>query len=151
MVYEMSVPDQYGFVILACGVLPLFTNVYMSGSVMKARDSFDVKYPNLYGVPGVHKYADDFNRVQRGHQNYFEHLTHFTVISLIGGLKHPLTCAASGVLFCLGSVLYQKGYSDTSLKVETARYEKGGVVKWIGYFAALGSCVSMAGSIQQWW
>jgi hypothetical protein len=73
------------------------------------------------------------------------------VFGLIGGLKHPLVCAGSGVLFCLGSYLYQVGYADIKLNVETARYAKGGVVKWLGYFATLGSCISLAGSIQKWW
>ena len=34
------------------------------GPVMRARKAFDVQYPNLYGVPGVHKHADEFNAVQ---------------------------------------------------------------------------------------
>merc|ERR1712232_807534 len=119
-----------------------------SGPVMKARKEFEVKYPNLYAVPGVHKHADEFNRIQRGHQNYFEHLTHFTAVSLIGGVKHPLICAASGVLYQLGSIFYQMGYSDMNLKVETARYQKGGIIKWFGYLGALGSTISIAGSIQ---
>ena len=33
--------------------------------VMKARKQFDVKYPNLYAVPGHHKNADAFNGIQR--------------------------------------------------------------------------------------
>lgn len=82
---------------------------------------------------------------------FLEDLTHFTVVSLIGGIKHPIICSISGILFCIGSILYQVGYSDLKLKVETARYEKGGVLKWIGYFAALGSSISMAGTIQKWW
>lgn len=101
--------------------------------------------------PGVHKHADEFNRIQRGHQNYFEHLTHFTAVSLIGGLKHPVVCAVSGVLFSAGCILYQLGYSDIKLKVETARYQKGGIVKWIGYLGCLASAVSFAGSVQKWW
>jgi hypothetical protein len=46
----VNVPDNYGLVILTCGVLPFFANVVMSGPVMKARKEFDVKYPNLYAV-----------------------------------------------------------------------------------------------------
>ena len=55
----------------------------MSGLVMKARKELDVKYPNLYATPGYHKNADEFNRIQRGHQKsvsvaqailfYFDH------------------------------------------------------------------------------
>ena len=53
--------------------------IYAGGPVMKARKKFDVKYPNLYAVPGVHKNADAFNAVQRGHQNFLEmsHMSKF--------------------------------------------------------------------------
>ena len=111
----------------------------------------DLCYFVLFSQPGFHKQADDFNRIQRGHQNFFETLTSYTALALIGGLKHPLICAVGGPLFCIGSVLYQTGYSDTSLKVETARYQKGGIVKWFGLLGALGSTISLAGSIQGWW
>lgn len=154
MPLEITLPDNYGYVILGCGVLPFITNAYMGGPVMKARKRLDVKYPNLYATPGYHKNAEEFNRIQRGHQNYFEVLTNFTAVSLLGGLKHPIICAVSGVMFCAGSVIYQLGYADTKLKVETARYEKYGhlaIVKWIGLFAAIGSSISLAGSVQQWW
>ena len=101
--------------------------------------------------PGFHKHAEEFNRIQRGHQNYLEHLTHFTVVSLIGGLKHPLLCSAAGAMFSIGSILYQLGYADMKLPVETARFKKGSIIKWIGYLGALGASVSLVGTIQQWW
>lgn len=47
---ELTVPENYGYVILGCVVAPLFTNFYMGGPVMKARESMGVKYPNLYAV-----------------------------------------------------------------------------------------------------
>jgi hypothetical protein len=46
----VNVPDNYGLVILSCGILPWVANVVMSVPVMKARKEFDVKYPNLYAV-----------------------------------------------------------------------------------------------------
>lgn len=52
---SLMVPDYYGFVVLATGFGPLFTNVYLSGPVMAARKKFGVFYPNLYAVPGVRK------------------------------------------------------------------------------------------------
>ena len=54
---QINVPDNYGLVILTCGVLPLFTNIYMSGPVMKARDKLEIKYPNLYGVVSLYMYG----------------------------------------------------------------------------------------------
>jgi len=81
---SINVPDNYGYAILGCAVLPTVVNLaVMSGLVMKARKELDVKYPNLYATPGYHKNADEFNRIQRGHQKsvsvaqailfYFDH------------------------------------------------------------------------------
>ena len=107
---RISVPYEYGFVILSAVILPTLTNIFLGGPVMKARKDLNVPYPNLYAVPGVHEKADAFNRIQRGHQNYLENIGDFRFMALVGGLKHPLICAFSGVIYCLGSILYQKGY-----------------------------------------
>jgi hypothetical protein len=65
-------------------------------------------------------------------------------MTLLGGLKHPIACAAGSILYFVGSVLYQKGYMDTSLDVETARYKKGAAIKWIGMLISLYSTVALA-------
>lgn len=106
--------------------------IIIDSQVMKARKDYDVPYPNLYATPGFHKQADVFNRVQRGHQAIFEHLVGVTAMGLIGGLKHPIVSALSGVFYCAGSYFYLVGYADTKLDVATARYKKGGVLKIIG-------------------
>jgi len=118
---------------------------------MKARESCDVQYPNLYATPGFHKKADEFNRVQRGHQSFFEMAPSAAVMGLIGGLKHPIVCTVASVLFSVGSVFYQIGYADTSLDVKMARYKKGGMLKWIGFFPILFAFFSAAGSMNGWW
>jgi hypothetical protein len=46
----VDVPDNYGLVLLTCGVLPFVTNMVMSGPVMVARKELDVQYPNWYAV-----------------------------------------------------------------------------------------------------
>ncbi|KAL7539071.1 hypothetical protein ACHAXR_013276 [Thalassiosira sp. AJA248-18] len=134
---SITVPPEYGWVILGAGIAPVITSMYLSGFVMKARKEFDVQYPNLYAVPKYHKNADEFNRVQRGHQNYLEGSDSYAIMTLLGGLKHPITCAVGSVCFCIGSVLYMKGYSDTNLDVKMARYKKGAAIKWIGFFSSL--------------
>ena len=93
MVYTLTVPNEYGWVVLGAGVGSVITNLYLSGPVMKARKDFSVPYPNLYATPGVHKQADDFNRVQRSHQNYMEMLDSYIAMTLLGGLKYPVACA----------------------------------------------------------
>mmetsp|Transcript_10140 Transcript_10140/g.28775 ORF Transcript_10140/g.28775 Transcript_10140/m.28775 type:complete len:151 (+) Transcript_10140:117-569(+) len=140
----IEVPAQYGWVVLGAGIGTLFTGFNLSGAVMKARTQYNVQYPNLYAVPGYHKNADEFNRVQRGHQNYLEGLGSYVTLALIGGLKYPIANAIGSVCFCVGSVLYMKGYSDTSLDVTTARYKKGGIIKWVGVLISLVSTGSFA-------
>ncbi|GFH50352.1 hypothetical protein CTEN210_06828 [Chaetoceros tenuissimus] len=133
----IEVPDSYGYVVLTAGVLPAVTNFLLSGKVMAARKQYDVKYPNLYAVPGYHKNADEFNRVQRGHQHMLENLSDFRFVSFIGGMMHPVTCAVSGVLYCAGSYLYMMGYSDNKLDVKTARLKKGGPILMLGLMVNL--------------
>lgn len=147
----LTVPSTYGYTILTCAVLPAITSTVMGGMVMSARKKFNVPYPNLYATPGFHKQADEFNRAQRGHQSMFEVMTSFTALALLGGMKHPITAAATGLFFCLGNVLFLMGYADTSLAVESARYKKGGIFKPLGLILALGTSISFAGSIAGWW
>jgi glutathione S-transferase len=149
---SVKVPDNYGYVVIGTVVIPAITSMFvMGGAVMKSRKECDVQYPNLYATPGHHDKADEFNRVQRGHQNFLEGLTSYTALSLIGGLAHPLSVAIGGVLYSVGSVLYQKGYADTTQDVATARYKKGGAVKWIGFFTSLYCSCKLAGKVNRWW
>ena len=117
----------------------IYSAVVASGRVMKARKNLDVQYPNLYATPGHHKHADAFNRVQRGHQALFEQLPFLQLSSLVGGLQYPLANAVGFNLFLLGSHLYQIGYEDMKLDVKTARYGKGGWIKYFGILACLGT------------
>jgi glutathione S-transferase len=118
---------------------------------MKARKKNDVQYPNLYATPGYHKEADAFNRVQRGHQNMFESLSSMQTMSLLGGLKHPKVAAVGFCLYLAGCYFYMVGYSDMSLDVKTARYKRGGGLKWLGILACMYTSTSLAGSMLRWW
>mmetsp|Transcript_4924 Transcript_4924/g.7425 ORF Transcript_4924/g.7425 Transcript_4924/m.7425 type:complete len:151 (+) Transcript_4924:34-486(+) len=147
MVISIDVPSEYGWVVLGAGLGPVITSIVLSGYVMGARKEFDVQYPNLYAVPKHHKNADAFNRVQRGHQNFLENSDSYTIMTLLGGLKNPIVCAAGSVLYCVGSILYMKGYADTNLNVETARYKKGAGIKYLGFFASLVSTAQLGYSL----
>lgn len=68
-------------------------------------------------------------------------------MTLLGGLKYPLVCAAGTALFNVGSVLYMKGYMDTNLDVKMARYKKGAGIKWIGWLASFVSTISLGISL----
>jgi glutathione S-transferase len=140
----VEILPQYGWVVLGAGIGTFFTHFYLSAAVMNARDKYSIQYPNLYAVPGYHKGADEFNRVQRSHQNYLEGVGSYLTLALIGGLKYPIANAVGGVCFCLGSILYQKGYVDTALDAKMARHKKGGPIKWIGVLISLYSTGAFA-------
>lgn len=140
----IDVPAQYGWVVLGSGIAPFITNMILSSLVMSARKQHNVQYPNLYAVPGFHKTADEFNRIQRGHQNYLENTDQYIIMTLLGGLKHPIACAIGTVTYCAGCYLYMLGYKDTSLDVKDARYKKGAAIKYIGVFTSLISCGKLA-------
>ena len=93
MVFTLTVPKEYGWVVLGAGIGSAVCNIVLSGAVMKGRKELDVPLPNLYATPGFHKKADDFNRIQRSHQNYMEMLDSYIAMTLLGGLKHPISCA----------------------------------------------------------
>ena len=151
MSYTLPVPGDYGYVVLAVGVGSFVVTTMMGIPVMKARKKNDVQYPNLYATPGYHKEADAFNRVQRGHQNMFESLSCVQTMSLLGGLKHPKVAAAGFCLYRAGCHFYMVGYSDMSLDVKTARYRRGGGLKWVGILAGMTTSISLAGSMLRWW
>ena len=68
-------------------------------------------------------------------------------MTLLGGLRHPIACALGSLCFCLGSVLYMKGYSDVTLDVKMARYKKGAAIKWIGFLASFISTCKLGYSL----
>lgn len=84
---SIDIPDNYGYVVLTTLVGQFFVTSLMGGNVMTARKNLDVPLPNLYATPGVHKNAEEFNRIQRGHQNMLESITSVTAMALVGGLK----------------------------------------------------------------
>jgi glutathione S-transferase len=145
--YTISVPPEYGWVILGAGIGSTITNIYLGGAVMEARRRLDIQLPNCYAAPGYHKNADEFNRVQRSHQNFLEYLDQYIAMTLLGGLKYPLACAIGSVFFNLGSIMYQKGYADVSLDVKDARYKKGGWIKYVGFFTSFYSTCALAYSV----
>jgi glutathione S-transferase len=115
------------------------------GPVMKARKEFKVDYPNLYATPGHHDKADQFNAVQRGHQNFLEMNGSIQAMALFGSLYSENAAWANcvgAVLFYIGSKLYASGYA-THWNVEGGRYKSGGAIKWIGFLTALVTSVMM--------
>jgi glutathione S-transferase len=112
--FTLTVAPAYGLVVIGAGIGPFVTNIFLSGAVMKGRKEYNVQYPNCYATPGYHKNADEFNRIQRSHQNFLEGLDQYIVMTLLGGLKYPIACSVgckcpswNHRLGCLPMLLYQ--------------------------------------------
>jgi glutathione S-transferase len=140
---SIDVPDKYPLIILINLVGPSFVNFALAGYVMGARKRLNVQYPNLYATPGYHDKADEFNRIQRGHQHLFESISDFRTCSLVAGLKFPVLVIVCGVLYNVGNYMYMLGYKDTKLDVATARLKKGG---FLAFFADMVLMLSAAWS-----
>ena len=136
----INLPPEYGWTIIGAAIVPFIGLNFIGGQVMNARKKYDVQYPNLYAVPGVHKDADAFNQVQRGHQNALEQYPGFLALCLVGGLKHPIANALGGVIWTIGRFLYMSGYTEGAGK----RYGKGGAILWVGVLTALISTGKLA-------
>lgn len=86
-----------------------------------------------YAVPKVHEKADEFNNVQRGHQNMLESAVFWIPLSLVAGLHHPLAVAAGGVCYSIGCLSYLSGYTKGAEK----RNGGLGVLKYVGLLTSL--------------
>ena len=148
MVLALALPDRYPYVMLSATALPFVTSFIMGGKVMSARKKFNVPLPNLYAVPGVHDKADDFNRVQRGHQNMFETMSSVMSMVLVAGLKYPVVAASCAAAFCVGNCFSLPGYAASSKDGAGARYTPPlAILKPLGmagsFFACVYACYGM--------
>ena len=82
----IEIPDDYARVVAATGVtmIPLFYGAYR---VMRARKTYDVKYPNLY-APENHPHKKAFDCAQRGHQNTLENYASTVACGLAVSYTH---------------------------------------------------------------
>ncbi|KAE9606070.1 hypothetical protein Lal_00025071 [Lupinus albus] len=103
-------PKDYGYVAIVL-VIYCFLNFYMGFQVGKARKKYNVPYPTLYAIESENKQAKLFNCVQRGHQNSLETMPIFFMLMILGGLKHPSTSAALGLLHTVARYFYFTGYA----------------------------------------
>lgn len=60
----------------------------------------------------------------------------------IGGLKHPIICAAAGVIWSVGRIAYANGYATGDPKLRNR-----GAFMYLGLISLIGATVSTALSI----
>ncbi|XP_059451607.1 uncharacterized protein LOC132182389 [Corylus avellana] len=131
---ELVLPKEYGYVAIVL-VFYCFLNLWMGAQVGKARKQFKVPYPTLYASESENKDAKLFNCVQRGHQNSLEMMPMFFMLMILGGMRHPCTCAALGLVYTVSRYFYFKGYAtgDPQKRLTLGKY---------GFLALMGLMVS---------
>ncbi|KAM0936075.1 putative glutathione transferase [Dioscorea sansibarensis] len=136
MAVVLEIQKEYGYVVLVV-VLYAILNFWMGFQVGKARRKYKVFYPVLYALESENKDAKIFNCIQRGHQNSLEWMPVFFVLTVLGGIQHPIIAAGLGLLYIIARFFYFKGYStgipDNRLKI-------GG----LNFLALLGLIISTA-------
>eukprot|EP00668_Euglena_longa_P045414 GGOE01061074.1.p1 GENE.GGOE01061074.1~~GGOE01061074.1.p1 ORF type:complete len:179 (+),score=25.58 GGOE01061074.1:40-576(+) len=108
---SIKVPKAYGVVLIVNGIVPVFTLAALGFKVAQARKKFNVPYPTMYAIGGSEE-DKKFNCVQRGHQHAFETYTQFVALSLIGGLRHPITTALAGIVWTIARLRWAEGYAS---------------------------------------
>jgi len=132
-------PECYGYVILV-GVDSVFVNMWLAHNVGKARKQYGIEYPTMYSTEN-----DKFNCIQRAHQNWLEMYPQFLTLLFIGGLQHPKTTAAAGVVYLLGRIVYAHGYYTGDPKKRTR-----GFFGMLGLVTMLGTTVCTAFHQLKW-
>ena len=80
--------DNFGFCVLAVA-LSWFVNCGLAVQVMSARRKYYVNYPLFYADPS-NDHSDDFNTVQRAHQNMLEARAPVSILCLVTELNYPI-------------------------------------------------------------
>ena len=114
--------------VLGVFVLSGIVNQYHGLLTGGARKAAGVPYPNAYSTQAEAdadplKYK--FNCAQRAHSNYLENLPTFLVTSAVAGLVYPQATAAMGVAWCLGRVMYARGYIASTVAEKGKGRSKG--------------------------
>eukprot|EP00775_Hariotina_reticulata_P012726 gene12726-12856_t len=100
---------EYGYVLASVAASAALVQ-WQAIRVGMARRKFGVPYPKMYAEDSQ-AHAQEFNCVQRAHQNTLETLGPVLVMESLLGFQHPLTAATLGMIWNVGRIVYTLGYS----------------------------------------
>ncbi|XP_013386974.1 microsomal glutathione S-transferase 3-like [Lingula anatina] len=101
-------PEDYGLVVMT-GAGSIFVNMWHAMNVANARKKFEVPYPLTYS--SVNNGENQFNCIQRSHQNFLENYPPFLMLLFLGGLQYPKISAGMGTVYLVGRIVYALGYN----------------------------------------
>jgi glutathione S-transferase len=152
-------PRAYSGVLFVNVVSSTFAMFTLGGKVGAARKEFTEKarkdgdtdaearfsYPKMY-AEGFSQHAKLFNCVQRGHQHALESYTSFVLLSLIAGIKYPVTAMVGGILWHVARFSWAAGYATGDPKNRYANFFGMGI--WtsilIELIGAVGTIIAIA-------
>ncbi|ETI52774.1 hypothetical protein F441_04130 [Phytophthora nicotianae CJ01A1] len=106
---RVSLQPAHGYiplVVIGAGLV----GTWAGFKVGAARKKYNVSYPQMYAEK-KDKNANEFNCVQRAHQNVLENLPLFYAMLATSSIYRPKVAAAAGVVRVVGFIVYVKGYS----------------------------------------
>ncbi|KAF2819309.1 membrane-associated proteins in eicosanoid and glutathione metabolism [Ophiobolus disseminans] len=125
----ITVPDEYGYVLLAC-VSTFLVGTWHALLVGGARKAAKIPYPYEYASyeqvqtasPASASAMLTFNAAQRAHQNFNENHPTFLGAMLIAGLRWPVAIGVMGGLWSVNRVVYALGYKASGGQGGKGRY-----------------------------
>ncbi|KAL8708463.1 MAG: hypothetical protein Q9220_006620 [cf. Caloplaca sp. 1 TL-2023] len=120
---QITVPPEYGYVLLSA-TASTFISIYHSALTAKFRRASKTPYPNPYASAAEAKDSKEkylFNCAQRAHAQFLENQPSYLISLLISGLKYPVASAAMGAVWCVGRVVFARGYVDPEKTGGSAR------------------------------
>lgn len=105
-----GVPPAFSVVVAINVVLSNVVLIALGERVGAARKRYNVALPHLY-APGSDVNAVKFNCAQRGHLHALETYSQFLALSLLAGVRFPLTTTAAGLVWAAARWSYAAGYA----------------------------------------
>jgi len=136
-----ELPEGYGYVVLVGCVGNTFLNMWLAINVGRARKRFDIKYPTMYSDSN-----NEFNCIQRAHQNTLEGQGAFLTMLFLGGLQYPKITAGAGVVYLLGRVAFALGYYTG----EPDKRRCGAIITHLSELCLIGNAISFAAHQLEW-
>ena len=117
--YNAHINSSYSYTLLSV-VSTFFTGAFLGMRVGAFRKAAKVPYPYEYAsyeqvttaAPAQAKLLDNFNRAQRGHQNFNENIALVVGAILITGITYPTAAPVLGFTWSVNRIIYALGYTN---------------------------------------
>jgi uncharacterized membrane protein YecN with MAPEG domain len=161
-------PHFYGLVVIFNVLMPtLVTQFFIAFFLVgKGRKSFGYKLPVMAASVDIHiedviangailsggdvemarkklDGASNYCQHQRAHGNTLESLQMFLVLSIVGGIRYPVSTAVHGLVWCVSRVVWANGYTAGVAPIN--RYSNPlGTLHWLALLGVMATSIGLA-------